>query len=196
MTKNILTLMIATVFSITLFAQQKTENCPLGGRENCTGFCGNFTDANKDGYCDYSKLKDNKDLKSDQPKSLEDKTAQKPHKCTKGADKCVKNACKKCDKKANSAEHKCCKDAAKCSNNAKNAEHKCKKELKNCAKDLKNTDHKCNKDLKEAGHKCDKAVMNCGKAETKCDKMGDKKSCCKNKSEHKVNSCLKDKAKK
>ena len=58
MNKKIFTLAIATLFCVTLFAQQKTENCPFGGRENCTGYCGRFVDENNDKYCDYSKLTD------------------------------------------------------------------------------------------------------------------------------------------
>ncbi|MBR1770147.1 MAG: hypothetical protein IJ748_06800 [Bacteroidales bacterium] len=48
---------ILALFSFTLIvAQQQTENCPFGGRENCTGYCGLFTDGNGDGFCDYALL--------------------------------------------------------------------------------------------------------------------------------------------
>lgn len=39
-----------------IYAQQDTSQCPFGGRENCTGYCGLFTDNNSDGFCDYSLL--------------------------------------------------------------------------------------------------------------------------------------------
>ena len=45
---------------------QQPENCPFGGRENCTGYCGQFTDKNNDGYCDYSRLTGNKNKEDNQ----------------------------------------------------------------------------------------------------------------------------------
>ncbi len=38
------------------YAQQDTSQCPFGGREDCTGYCGLFTDNDGDGFCDYSLL--------------------------------------------------------------------------------------------------------------------------------------------
>ena len=48
-------------FSFISLAQQDTEKCPFGGRENCTGYCGLFKDGNNDGYCDYALLNTQKD---------------------------------------------------------------------------------------------------------------------------------------
>lgn len=49
--------LILFLSALTLtYAQQDTSQCPFGGRENCTGYCGLFTDNNSDGFCDYSLL--------------------------------------------------------------------------------------------------------------------------------------------
>lgn len=37
-------------------AQQKPENCPFGGKTDCTGECGRFNDHNNDSYCDFARL--------------------------------------------------------------------------------------------------------------------------------------------
>lgn len=74
--KNFCCLVVFSLISFIGFAQQDTEQCPFGGRENCTGYCGLFTDGNKDGYCDYSLLnlpKENKKEQSEKPPVAEPK---------------------------------------------------------------------------------------------------------------------------
>lgn len=130
---------IATLFSITLFAQQKTENCPRGGQENCTGICGRFTDENKDGYCDYSKLTSSKNLETDKARDEKIKAEKKQrhqannvqkeeHKCKHGEGNCKKaEGEKSCCKNKQATENKqCSKDDKKCAG-----------EKKDCCKDKK-----------------------------------------------------------
>jgi len=64
-TKRILTFFVTLMCGYILFAQeQHPENCPLGGVEDCQGQCGNFTDENSDGFCDFAILsKQNKNTK-------------------------------------------------------------------------------------------------------------------------------------
>lgn len=74
--KNFCCLVVFSLISFIGFAQQDTEQCPFGGRENCTGYCGLFTDGNKDGYCDYALLnlpKENKKEQSEKPPVAEPK---------------------------------------------------------------------------------------------------------------------------
>ncbi len=84
--KYILSLTVFIILSFVCFAQQDTEQCPFGGRENCTGYCGLFTDGNKDGYCDYSLLNLPKENKKEEP---EKKTAVEPKEVKKDS---VKNS--------------------------------------------------------------------------------------------------------
>lgn len=60
--KKILLLTIAGLFVVlnAYSQEQHPENCPFGGREDCTGYCGQFTDENGDGFCDYAILTKNK----------------------------------------------------------------------------------------------------------------------------------------
>ncbi len=46
-----LSMLCLLVFTSGLYAQ-----CPFGGKVNCQGECGRFTDENGDGYCDFAKL--------------------------------------------------------------------------------------------------------------------------------------------
>ena len=74
--KNFCCLVAFSLISFICLAQQDTDQCPSGGRENCTGYCGLFTDGNKDGYCDYSLLnlpKENKKEQSEKPPVAEPK---------------------------------------------------------------------------------------------------------------------------
>lgn len=54
--KRFLFLILCLSVLCLTYAQQDTSQCPFGGRENCTGYCGLFTDNNSDGFCDYSLL--------------------------------------------------------------------------------------------------------------------------------------------
>ncbi|MCF0209889.1 MAG: hypothetical protein HUK18_00990, partial [Bacteroidales bacterium] len=55
MKRRLVVLMACVMLSVVAFAQ-KAEKCPVGNKVNCTGDCKNFTDANKDGFCDFSKV--------------------------------------------------------------------------------------------------------------------------------------------
>ncbi len=130
MAKKFLTLFVAIMFGVTLFAQQKIENCPFKGRENCTGYCGRFTDENKDGYCDYSKLTDSKNLQADKEKDAKAKAEKKHHHKHLKKDS-IQNLQQpttqdvSCDKLAGKkAEHKCCKEGKKTCNKDKKVEDK------------------------------------------------------------------------
>ncbi|MBQ7985485.1 MAG: hypothetical protein IJ250_07625, partial [Bacteroidales bacterium] len=134
---KILALVIAAMISVSLSAQQKTENCPRGGQENCTGICGRFTDENKDGYCDYSKLTENKNLQKDQARDKKIKeekrqnrqkgeNAKQEHKCKHSADGC----------KAKAEGKSCCKDKQ-----AATEKSCCKKDAKTYKKDMKECDN-------------------------------------------------------
>ena len=54
--KKLLSIVVLLATFCVVNAQQQPENCPFGGRENCTGYCGLFNDNNNDGFCDYSIL--------------------------------------------------------------------------------------------------------------------------------------------
>lgn len=71
--KRLLFLCICLFAFVFTYAQQDTSQCPFGGRENCTGYCGLFTDNNADGYCDYSLL-------TNQNKEQENKETTSPQK--------------------------------------------------------------------------------------------------------------------
>lgn len=143
MTKKFLTLFIAVVCSITLFAQQKIENCPFKGRENCTGFCGRFIDGNKDGYCDYSKLTDNRNLQSDKEKDTKARAEKK-----RNHHKAVKK-----DSTQNSQQSIQCKQTTK---------HECNKDNQSCNKEMK-TKQECCKENKTA---CEGKHSSCNKKNT------------------------------
>ncbi len=93
--KRLLFLCICLFAFVFTYAQQDTSQCPFGGRENCTGYCGLFTDNNADGYCDYSLLtnqnkeQENKETTSPQ-KSQTQKTTPEP-KAIKTTEKNVTN---------------------------------------------------------------------------------------------------------
>lgn len=53
--KKIFCLAVFVAAFLLSFAQ--VEQCPMGGRENCTGYCGAFNDNNGDGFCDFSIIK-------------------------------------------------------------------------------------------------------------------------------------------
>ncbi len=98
-------LFAATLFFVALnsFAQvQHPENCPFGGRENCTGYCGQFTDENGDGYCDYSILTNKKE--DNQNTIKEDSTAKKAQINNENASKIKKTTEKKDNKNAYQTE--------------------------------------------------------------------------------------------
>ena len=42
--------------SMFLISQTLQAQCPFGGKVNCKGECGRFTDENADGYCDFAVL--------------------------------------------------------------------------------------------------------------------------------------------
>lgn len=71
--KRLLFLCIFLFAFVFTYAQQDTSQCPFGGREDCTGYCGLFTDNNADGYCDYSLL-------TNQNKEQENKETATPQK--------------------------------------------------------------------------------------------------------------------
>lgn len=48
---------LAVFVAAFLLSSAQVEQCPMGGRENCTGYCGAFNDNNGDGYCDFSIIK-------------------------------------------------------------------------------------------------------------------------------------------
>lgn len=81
--KRLLFLCICLFAFVFTYAQQDTSQCPFGGREDCTGYCGLFTDNNADGYCDYSLLtnqnkeQENKETATSQ-KSKTPKTTPEP----------------------------------------------------------------------------------------------------------------------
>ncbi|MDO5759693.1 MAG: oligosaccharide flippase family protein [Bacteroidota bacterium] len=67
--KKILVLFSVLFLFAIAYAQQDTSQCPFGGREDCTGYCGLFTDNNGDGYCDYSLLTNQKQENTKQEKT-------------------------------------------------------------------------------------------------------------------------------
>lgn len=72
----------AMIFSYVMLAQvQHPENCPWGGVQDCEGQCGNFTDENKDGFCDYAVLtkqkKEVKDTVKNETKATKETTSKK-----------------------------------------------------------------------------------------------------------------------
>lgn len=71
--KRLLFLCVFLFAFVFTYAQQDTSQCPFGGREDCTGYCGLFTDNNADGYCDYSLL-------TNQNKEQENKETATPQK--------------------------------------------------------------------------------------------------------------------
>jgi len=58
--KRFFVLLLISLFFSVAYCQQEPEKCPFGGREDCTGYCGLFTDENEDGFCDYSILTNQK----------------------------------------------------------------------------------------------------------------------------------------
>lgn len=162
--------------SIVAFGQQKVENCPFeGGRENCTGFCGRFTDENKDGYCDYSKLTaSTQDLEKD--KAKDEKVRQEKRK-----NKQEKKCCKALEGKCKENNGSCVKEGgcstATCTNY--NAEKKA-----TCQHDKAKTCDKANKDSKTCceANKNNENNSSCSKEKGKTCANNDKeqtKSCCK-----------------
>ena len=180
MKKLALLVVFTALMGLVAFSQQDNSKCPFGGRENCKGQCGHFTDENKDSYCDYAKLNEKtKDIVTDTEKKhcgKHDKDAC-DHK-----DKKDKKCCKALDNKCKENNGECTKKGGcstpECTNN-KDKKH-CDKEMKSCDKDKKH----CDKEMKS----CDKDKKHCDKEMKSCDK--DKKSCDKEKKEH---SCDKDK---
>lgn len=93
MINKLFILLVASLFVLNLFAQeQHPENCPFGGREDCTGYCGNFTDENGDGFCDYAIL--TKQTKKETKDTVKNNTKQKLNTIIE------KNASKKVENKA------------------------------------------------------------------------------------------------
>lgn len=137
MKKKVFLLVASMIFTLACFAQQQTDKCPMGGRVDCTGFCGTFTDKNSDGYCDYSKL-------SGKKAECSKKEVEHKH-------------CGQCDKKQAGAKEHACKNEGKCEKHAdkkvtdkaccdkeKKAEHACKNEGKVCEKHAdKKTEKSC-----------------------------------------------------
>lgn len=80
MKKTFFIAIFMVAFSFISSAQQNTEQCPLGGRENCTGYCGLFTDGNKDGYCDYAllNLKTDKNRQTNKENDTKQSTEKSP----------------------------------------------------------------------------------------------------------------------
>lgn len=168
--KKLALLVVCTFIGLIAFAQQNTSKCPFGGRENCTGYCGHFTDENKDSYCDYSKLNEKtKDIAKDTVKThcnKHDKGACE-HKDTKDK-KCCKALNNKCKENNGDCTKKGACSTPECTNN---------KDKKVCDKDKKEC---CKKEMKDK-KACDKEKKECCKKEMKdkkaCNK--DKKECCK-----------------
>lgn len=165
--------------SVVAFCQQDTSKCPFeGGRENCTGFCGRFTDQNKDGYCDYSKLTNTtQDLEKDKAK---DEKARQEKRKNKQEKKCCKALEGKCKENNGSCVKKGGCSTVTCTNY--NAE---KKEA--CQHDKKQTCSKENRDSKtccSAKKNVDNKSISCNKESDKtCDNKEQTKSCCKEKKE-------------
>ncbi|MBR1770146.1 MAG: hypothetical protein IJ748_06795 [Bacteroidales bacterium] len=186
--KKIFFSLVFTCFALLTFAQQKTENCPFGGRENCTGYCGRFTDENKDSYCDYSKLNEQtKNVEAD--KAKDEKARAEKHKGKHDGDK---KCCKALDGKCKENNGDCMKKGPcsnpKCTNKPSEEKSCCNKEMKAEKKDCckKDADKKCAKQETEKKSCCKEGE----KAEKKdcCKKDADKKcekKDCKHKSESK-----------
>ncbi|MCQ2327452.1 MAG: hypothetical protein MJZ71_07810 [Bacteroidales bacterium] len=148
MKKKVFLLVASMIFTLACFAQQQTDKCPMGGRVDCTGFCGTFTDKNSDGFCDYSKL-------SGKKAECSKKEGEHKH-------------CGQCDKKqAETKEHACKHEAGKeqhaCKNEGKCEKHADKKAAeKACCDKEKKAEHAC----KHEGKACDKHADK--KAEKSC----------------------------
>lgn len=54
-----------SMLCLLVFAGGLHAQCPFGGKVNCQGACGRFTDENGDGYCDFSILEN---VKNETPK--------------------------------------------------------------------------------------------------------------------------------
>lgn len=76
--KRLLFLIICLFSFSFIYAQQDTSQCPFGGRVDCTGFCGLFTDNDGDGFCDYSLLTtQNEEKEKKEATTVEQKETQK-----------------------------------------------------------------------------------------------------------------------
>jgi len=64
-----LSMLCLLVFASGLYAQ-----CPFGGKVNCQGACGRFTDENGDGYCDFAILEN---VKNETPKDAKETPKEK-----------------------------------------------------------------------------------------------------------------------
>lgn len=70
-----LALIMASMFLISQTAQAQ---CPFGGKVNCKGECGRFTDDNADGYCDFAILEQSEPApKAEEVSSNEQQTSSK-----------------------------------------------------------------------------------------------------------------------
>ncbi len=73
--KSFLLLLLFVIVSISATAQeQHPENCPLGGRVDCKGYCGLFTDEDGDGFCDYAILSKQQKNTKQYDEELEERT--------------------------------------------------------------------------------------------------------------------------
>lgn len=56
-------IVFASVFLLSIFVVEEVKaQCPFGGKVNCEGECGRFTDDNSDGFCDFGALEKAKEV--------------------------------------------------------------------------------------------------------------------------------------
>lgn len=87
--KKLLFIVVAIATTMVVYSQeQHPENCPLGGRDDCTGYCGEFNDNNGDGFCDFATLSSQKQKKDNKTeKSINENKNQKSPKAKTNSQK-------------------------------------------------------------------------------------------------------------
>lgn len=63
-----------SMLCLLVFAGGLHAQCPFGGKVNCQGACGRFTDENGDGYCDFAILEN---VKNETPKDADETPKEK-----------------------------------------------------------------------------------------------------------------------
>ena len=63
-----------SMLCLLVFAGGLHAQCPFGGKVNCQGACGRFTDENGDGYCDFTILEN---VKNETPKDADETPKEK-----------------------------------------------------------------------------------------------------------------------